>query len=293
MNLRPPRPKRGALTGLRYAPNTGSINPTGWKIKSRGNLQIPPINLKDIISLLMLPQLYHLHHLTYEDDLPYWLSLAEQQGGPILELGCGSGRVLLRLARAGFPVVGIDNDKDMLAVLEAQTGEGKVEFHEDDMTGFSLQQKFPLIILPCNTYSVLTKEERLSTLRSTADHLSPGGVLAVSIPNPAWLAEMPEEADLEVEAVFEHPNSGNPVQVSSAWKRDSDRVIVQWHYDHLLPDGQVERLSAQASHSLTRAEDYSQEFESRGFKVKTFGDFDKSPYDPESVYLIFEASRPN
>ena len=240
----------------------------------------------------MLTQLYHLHHLTYEEDLPFWLGLAEQQGGHVLELGCGIGRVLLRLAEAGFPVVGIDNDKDMLAVLQSQTWEGEVEVHADDMTEFNLQQKFPLIILPCNTYSALTKEERLSTLKSVADHLTPGGVFAVSVPNPVWLAGLPEEADPEVEAVFEHPESGNPVQVSSAWKQESDRVSVQWHYDHLLPDGQVERFSSQASHSLTSVEDYLAEFESLDFGVKMYGDFDKSPYDSESVYLIFEAVHP-
>jgi SAM-dependent methyltransferase len=239
----------------------------------------------------MLAHLYHSHHLTYEEDLHYWLGLAEEQGGPVLELGCGTGRVLLRIAEAGFPVVGIDNDKDMLAVLEGQTWESQIEVHEGDMTGFSFPQKFPLVILPCNTYSALTKEERLSTLRSAADHLSPGGVFSASVPNPAWLAGLPEEADPEVEVVFEHPNSGNPVQVSSAWKREADRVIVQWHYDHLLPDGQVKRHSVQASHSLTHAEEYLAEFERVGFGVKTFGDFDRSPYDSESVYLILVGTR--
>jgi ubiquinone/menaquinone biosynthesis C-methylase UbiE len=48
----------------------------------------------------MFPQLYHIHHNAHTEDLPFWLKLAQQQGGPVLELGCGTGRVLIPLIQA-------------------------------------------------------------------------------------------------------------------------------------------------------------------------------------------------
>ena len=70
----------------------------------------------------MFPTLYHAHHGQYQEDLPFWLKLANQQGGPVLELGCGTGRVLLPLARGGFQTVGLDNDLEMLRFLQAARG---------------------------------------------------------------------------------------------------------------------------------------------------------------------------
>ena len=60
----------------------------------------------------MLARLYHAHHSRNLEDLPFWQELARQQGSPILELGCGSGRVLLPLARAGYNVVGLEREPD-------------------------------------------------------------------------------------------------------------------------------------------------------------------------------------
>ena len=241
----------------------------------------------------MLAQLYHLHLNPYEEDLAFWLNLADQQGGPVLELGCGTGRVLLRLADSGYPVCGLDNDADMIAVLEARLEEGdygEVEVHEADMTHFRINKRFPLIIIPCNTYSTLTTEGRMGTLESATRHLSPGGVLAASLPNPNWMVQLPEEADPEIETVFTHPYSGHPVQVSSAWQRNAEEVCVVMHYDHLLPDGRVDRISFSARHHLTTYELYLEEFGERGFKVRAYGDFEGTPYDSQSVYLIFVAT---
>lgn len=239
----------------------------------------------------MLAHLYHLHHITYDEDIPFWQGLAERYGSPILELGCGTGRVLLRLAEVGYPVWGIDDDPDMLGVLNQWLEEGdypNVEVREADLTTFQLPLRFPLIILPCNTYSTLSKEERRSTLKCVTRHLSPGGAFVPSLPNPEWLDHLPEEADPEVETIIAHPTSGNPVQVSSGWRRKEDEVIVEWHYDHLSPDGRVERISTRVRHNLTTYDEYVEEMEGLGFNVKAYGDFNSAPYVSDSMVLILE-----
>ena len=53
-----------------------------------------------------------------------------------------------------------------------------------------------------------------------------------------------------MDETFTHPVTGNPVQVSSGWQRTRSHFTVTWHYDHLLPDGEVERLTVQSRHDL-------------------------------------------
>jgi len=102
-------------------------------------------NLKDSC----FPQLYQAHHREYIEDIPFWLDLARMQGDPILELGCGPGRVLIQLANAGYTCYGIDNDSGMLLQLKNESisgGKGKIYSVLADMTSFQFQKQFPLII---------------------------------------------------------------------------------------------------------------------------------------------------
>ena len=241
----------------------------------------------------MFARLYHAHHERHLEDVPFWLELAHQQGSPILELGCGSGRILLPLARAGFSVVGLERDPDMLATLrEAMEPDiaGQVELIQGDMAAFALGRRFPLILLPCNTISTLSAAQRVATLNCIRGHLQPDGLFAASLPNPAVLTHLPRRSEPEIEESFPHPLDGEPVQVSSAWKRYTQSMTITWHYDHLLPDGSVERISTQVSHTLAPVETYLAELEAAGFYLaERFGDFDRTPYSPQAPSLILLA----
>jgi SAM-dependent methyltransferase len=244
----------------------------------------------------MFPQLYHTHHSLYLEDLPFWLELACQHPGGILELGCGTGRVLLPLQQAGHAVWGLDNDLQMLRFLRdsltPQQQEDALVF-QADMAHFHLSRKFQLILLPCNTWSTLPSEKRQAALGCIRAQLAPGGAFAVSLPNPAILAAMPRRGEEEIEETFTHPQSGCPVQVSSAWRRSKGHFSVWWHYNHLLPDGQVERLTAHVRHSLEQPEIYIGELEQAGLGIEAvYGDFDRSPFSLESPALILVAAAP-
>ena len=241
----------------------------------------------------MFPLLYHTHHSLHMEDLPLWLALAGQHPGPILELGCGTGRVLLPLLQAGHVVYGLDHSLEMLRFLHDNLPpalQDKAHVFLADMACFHLAEQFSLIILPCNTWSTLPAEQRQAALERISAHLAPGGAFAVSLPNPDALAEMPRQGEEEVEETFTHPHSGFPVQVSSAWRRSKGHFTIFWHYDALLPDGQVERLTAQVEHLMEPAEVYIQELEQAGLQVSAvFGDFDQAPYTAESPALILAA----
>jgi SAM-dependent methyltransferase len=241
----------------------------------------------------MFPLLYHTHHQPYQEDLPFWLSLVKDFGSPVLELGCGTGRVLLSLEQVGATAYGLDLDFAMLRFLQRQKSahlRRQLRVFQADMTAFHLGMRFPLILMPCNTFSTLDRQSRAACLERIQRHLQAGGVFTASLPNPAVLEGMPRRGESEVEAEFIHPESGNPVQVSSAWKRFQGVFELTWHYDHLLPDGRVERLSITTRQFIASLDAYREEFQSVGLTMHAFyGDFDSSPYSSNSPALILLA----
>jgi hypothetical protein len=94
-----------------------------------------------------------------------------------------------------------------------------------------------------------------------------------------------------VEDTFPHPADGEPVQVSAAWSRSKNRFNLEWIYDHLLPDGRIERSIAITSHDLSGPAVYRQELQQAGLRVAgEYGDYDLSAFDDAvSPYLILVA----
>jgi SAM-dependent methyltransferase len=124
----------------------------------------------------------------YAADLPLWEELAERCGGPVLELGCGTGRVALHLARRGHEVVGLDSDPELLAVLEQRGAELPVRTLEADARRFELESPASLVLAPTHLLQLLADAgERAECLRCVAASLRPGGLLAAAI-----IEELPE-----------------------------------------------------------------------------------------------------
>jgi SAM-dependent methyltransferase len=238
----------------------------------------------------MLPAILHAHYSLYNDDLDFWCALAAQSGDPCLELGCGTGRVMLALAQAGRHVIGLDWDAAVLAFARQLSG-GRLAMLRSDMRRFHLGARFAFIYSPCNTYSTFAPAERRIILQCVTAHLQPGGSFAFSVPNPLSLQQLPHHAPAEVEDTFPHPADSEPVQVSAAWSRSKNRFKLEWIYDHLLPDGRIERSIAATSHDLSGPAVYRQELQEAGLNVTdVYGDYDRSPFDSqESPYLILVA----
>jgi SAM-dependent methyltransferase len=129
----------------------------------------------------------------YVTDLPLWRELAEQHGSPVLDVGAGTGRVALDLARAGHTVVAVDRDAELLGALRERAGDLPVTTHVADARELDLgAARFPLIVVPMQTLQLLGGAEgRAAFLRAAHRHLEPGGVLA------AALADALEAVDTE------------------------------------------------------------------------------------------------
>jgi SAM-dependent methyltransferase len=161
-----------------------------------------------------------------------------------------------------------------------------------DLTGFRLDMTFGLVILPCNTWSILTGAQRAKALDCIREHLLPDGLFVVSVPSPDLLMSLPARSDPVIEEHYLHPVDDTPVQVSSGWRRGQRQFTVTWHYDHLLRDGSVQRITARVRHDLASAQEYQQELRTAGLTVQAvYGDFERSPYTSDSQELVLMAGR--
>jgi len=121
-------------------------------------------------------------------DAPFYVDLAKESGGPVLEIGCGTGRVLLATARAGIEIHGLDNSAPMLTVLrekiarENPTVRKNITLHAGDMRNFRLNRTFALVTIPFRPMQqMFTVEDQIAALRSAAAHVAERGMLAFDV----------------------------------------------------------------------------------------------------------------
>jgi SAM-dependent methyltransferase len=139
------------------------------------------------------------HPALYDSLLPvgahlrYYIDLARQQGGEVLELACGTGQLAVPIAATGLPTVGLDLSQAMLSTARefATTAGASVEFVQGDMRRFDLGRQFPFIFVARNSLLHLTAtEDILATFAAVRRHLTPGGIFAFDVftPDPRILA---------------------------------------------------------------------------------------------------------
>lgn len=118
----------------------------------------------------------------YEADMAHWEELAEATDGPVLDIGCGTGRVALRLARRGYEVVGVDLDPVLVEELRARSVGLSAEGAVGDARQLDLSREFGLVLAPMQLVQLLADEtERLACLAGISAHLVPGGLAALAI----------------------------------------------------------------------------------------------------------------
>jgi SAM-dependent methyltransferase len=249
----------------------------------------------------VINDLVRIHHAFYQDDLDFWISRLEGRN-PVLELGCGHGRVTIPLLIAGCDVIGLDLDQESLLYARKASRHKQLSdnnFIQADMLRLPLKGKFGAVIIPCNTYSLFKEAERTRLLGDIHRLLVPEGIFLASVPNPRLISKLhqelsPPESPIseDLETDFLHPQTGNPVQVSSLLSPGPGYLSWEWIYDHLLPDGITERFKQSARHQLSSPDQYREELLEAGFRHNTFlGDFDGTSFQPNSPYLIMICER--
>src|SRR5258708_37953551 len=136
----------------------------------------------------LIAPFYDIEHAHFEEDLSLYKSFAEMCGSPLLELACGSGRLLVALARQGFELTGVDSSAVMLNLAKEALNRAGVatrcKLVQEDMSRLRLGQKFRLAFIALGSFGhICTRQEQRQTLAAVREHLTAGGRFILDISN--------------------------------------------------------------------------------------------------------------
>jgi SAM-dependent methyltransferase len=240
-------------------------------------------------------------------DVPFWRALALHAGGPVLELGCGTGRITLPLARAGVPVVGIDRSAPMLARARARVRrarlKGRVHLVRGDIRALALASGrgrlrgaraaggFPLVMAPYGVLQSLLRDRDLdTTLREVHRVLEPGGTFGLELVAdlPSW-----EEYRRRVSLTGWRRPGGTHVTLVETVRQDPARRITIFDQSFTERRGRLRRTH---TFSLTfrtlSVPRMARRLERAGFGITALlGDYRGAPWDPRAEVWIILARR--
>jgi SAM-dependent methyltransferase len=252
-------------------------------------------------------ELYDIVHADYDDDITFYVEEAIQANGPCLELGCGTGRVLLPVAEAGAAVVGLDTSQPMLARARRKVQALPLEVRQritlvrGDMRTVDLPARFALIYAPFRAFlHLLQVEDQITTLRNIHRHLEPGGRLALNFFDPSleYIAAHSGPIGGALHATGEtfHDPHNNHLLVEYAtvhYNQHLQRIDQYFVYDEVDWRGHV---VGRLYRSLQMRYIFRWEFEHLlarcGFDVVAlFGSFDRQPHLQPGQELIWVAQK--
>ena len=235
------------------------------------------------------PVLYDLENVDFEPDGPFYLALAERYGSPILDLGCGTGRVTIPLAQRGHQITGLDIVPEMLELARRKAGDLPIQWVEADLRTFQLDQRYQLI---CSTGRVflhlLGEPDQEAALARIREHLAPGGIFQVDAYylHPERMKINKKEQDWYVYMDEE----GREVRVSGTDDYDPDKQIKYETAIRRWVDESGKEITQRARLALRyyyprQMEDLLQR---NGFVIRErYGDWEFGPLREESRIMIY------
>ncbi len=241
------------------------------------------------------PELYDLRTADVTEDIRFCVEMARTVGGPVLELGAGTGRVTLPLARTGLVVTGLETSRLMLqrARMKAEQLSSKlrVEWVEGDITNFSLGgRKFRLILAPFNVLQELRDLNEIEKcLRCVADHLEPTGKFVVVVQPPRW--ESLQVTRRFLKAVYnprttELVNCYESLEVDPIWQK------LRGEYEYEIWDhaGHVRQVAAPFDGSYITCPEMALLLRAAGLQLEAvYGSFEREKLTAQSKHMIFVA----
>jgi len=237
------------------------------------------------------------------DDFEFYVDIAKANGGPVLELACGTGRILLPIAREGISIHGVDNSVPMLNVLqdklqhEVKDVRELVSTSHADIRNFRSKREYPLVIIPFRPLQhMYTVEDQVAALQTAAFHLEPGGNLAFDVFYPKFesLNSKIGEEFLELEWT---PKSDPGKVIRRYLRKESvDKINQTFTATFIFRTYQGERLVEEET-ELLKMSYYTYPhlralFLLTGLEiVEEYGSFEKTPLDNEAQQMIFVLKR--
>ena len=241
----------------------------------------------------LYPELYDIVYEDYLEDLPFYVEEAQRAHGPCLELGCGTGRILIPVASAGVQVTGLDRSPPMIAYLRRKVAalpaevRARITIQQGDMRDFILPQRFALVYVPFRAFlHLMTAADQIAALENIRRHLLPGGRLALNFfdPDASIIATNSSRAKgvlYRTGDEFVDPRSGNVLVewASSQYDQRQQEIDQYFIYDELDNHG---RVLDQHYRAVRMRYIFRYEFEHLlarcGFSIEAlYGSWDRSP----------------
>jgi len=236
---------------------------------------------------------YDYYATGLEGDVQFYVEEAQKAGSPVLELGCGTGRILIPIAESGISIVGLDCAPAMLSIarekiskLNVET-QSRIKLVEGDMHNFSLHQRFKLVMIPYRAFlHLLTPEDQRQALCCIREHLTDNGLLIFNIFDPRLETIAAHTTSLGTAMKrgreFIHPDTGHRVVVWDSRQYDPGCQMLKQYFifEELDDEGRV--ISKTYSPiSLRYVYRYEMQYllELCGYRIEAlYGDFQRGPF---------------
>lgn len=243
-----------------------------------------------------LAALYDLSFAEYDEDVAMHEAFARRGDTPALELGAGTGRLALRLARAGIDVVALDSAPAMLRRLRASLDEQlekRVRIVEADMRSFALDARYDTIHIAANTFQhLLTSDDQAATLRCVAAHLAPAGLCIAKLASVSSVDWGAADGDLRLRQTLVDPGTGETIMRFDAARPNANDLILErtFIYDRIRADGAVARRTARTALRYMPPAEVALLLRGAGLRLtQLYGSYDLSPFTEDSDTMIFVA----
>ena len=248
-------------------------------------------------------QFYDVNVPDWPGEIDFYRAMAievKNRGGTILEVGCGTGRVALRLAEEGVPIVGLDLSPAMLAVARQKSlGLSNVRWVEGDMQAFELGEHFDLILIPGHSFQfMLIPEDQVLCLECLHRHLTADGKLVIHVnhDDPSWLGERNQGkgTGFELKGEYRKDTMLGSVRKWTSWSYEASTqtasAIDAWEF--IGEDGVVKERKETAKKRLHCVFRFEMEhlLARTGFKLDAlYGDFSRQDFQDTSPDMIWVA----
>jgi SAM-dependent methyltransferase len=238
-----------------------------------------------------------------DTGVAFYQALAQETGGPVLEIACGTGRVTIPIARQGLAVTGVDIVPGMIERARAKSAGLDATWVVGDARTFSLDERFRLIFLTGNAFQTfLTRADQEALLGRVRAHLAPRGTLAFETRNPRWRNSADSSEDrpageglfafLETREPEEQPpyrdRLGREVRMTLAQRYDHVAQILHWTSERRWIEDGVERTRvSRTAVRFTWPQELAALLRYNGFAVeRQYGDWDRQPLSATSPSII-------
>lgn len=245
--------------------------------------------------------LYDLEHDVFDDDIDLYLGMLNTVEGPVLEMGAGTGRLLIPIAEAGHPITGLDSSSEMLARARARVATNpkirNVTLHQGDMRDAvdAPGGPFGLAIFSLNALMHLeTPGDQRAALESSRLSLRPGGYVIIDLINPSQeqLQHLTSQSHLEGTWTLDDGSVVDKWSHRDLYSADQILDTVIW-YDTVRVDGSLQRTRTQFPHRYIHPYELEMMLELTGFSSwNVYGSYDLGPLTDESDRLIVIAENP-